>query len=1480
MADRERRRLIAAHQEWLGFAQPVGLVFSPTVLVDAQVVPDRNAAARQRAFTDLLTVDESGAAARWRTPDLRRVLLGWLGWEADDLVDASAHRETLQVGLPELQTVLAPTWAVRVDDVPDLDHTPAATEDPPGAPAADAAEEAPCETWMLLIRVEEPGADLDRPPPGAVWNASRHERFVRLLAETDVPVGLLCSDDRIRIVYAPAGETPGYLTFDFSQMAMPAGRPILAAFDMLLSAPAMFGHPDTRLPTLLARSRAAQAEVSTRLSRQVLAALYSLLRGFVTADAEETARLARESPAQLYNGLIVVLMRLVFLLYTEDRGLMPDHSVHQQHYALGGLFARLRADSAAWPDTMDQRFGAWAQLLVLFRLVHGGGGHGRLRFAARGGRLFDPGRFPFLERLGDGEPAVLPRVPDETVWRILQNLMLLDGERLSYRTLDVEQIGSVYEALMGFRIELTTGRSFALRSGAGSGAAVVVDLDALLVLDGDRRARSVREQAGVDLPPKAAAALRRAATLEDAAAALDGRVDRAATPAVAPPGTPVLQPTDERRRSGSHYTPSTLTGPIVADALAPLFERLGPAPPPDRILDLKVCDPAMGSGAFLVEACRQLSARLVDAWRAHGAPVDRPADVDESLHARRLVARRCLYGVDRNPMAVDLARLSLWLVTLAADHEFTFVDHALRHGDSLVGLTRAQITALHWRTASAASPRGGARAVPAPVQRELVEQRVRERVAEAGRHRARLHAAGQQAPTAELDALLQQSAAALADVRLYGDLVLHAFFSADRPRERERLRTEYAGHVQTDQMARHRDPGATLRRTLGPFHWEIEFPEVFDRERSDDQPAAEPLGRPGAFDREPAAGGGSEAARSGRRTRSRARSKGEFSPAPWRAGGFDAIVGNPPFLGGKRISTVLGAGYRDWLAARHDGASSNADLAAHFFRRAFDLLRPGGAFGLIATNTIAQGDTRGSGLRWICTHGGTIYRARKRVKWPGLAAVVVSVLHVHKAEWRTLPGAVRTAWRIRETATAWGNTPTAPVVSPGGVLAPRLDNEPVEQITAFLFPHGGHDDPARLRTNAGQSFQGSILRGMGFTFDDTDRNGVATPLAEMERLLAENPRNRQVVFPYIGGEEVNRSPTHEHHRYAINFLDWPLRRENLGARWADADDGQRHKWRRQGVVPLDYPGPVAADWPDLLKIVEDRVRPERERLGASAIDRSHKQHWWLYANDRPQLRAAIAGLDRVLAISRHGQHAAFAFLPTGMVYAESTIVFPLGTHAAFCALQSRPHELWTRFLTSSMKDDLRYTPFRCFETFPFPDCWETHRALEAAGRACYEYRAALMVRNHEGLTTTYNRFHDPDDRDPAIAELRALHAAMDRAVLDAYGWTDLSTDCEFLLDHGDEDAGTDASTDEPAPAAGRRGRRRKPYRCRWPDATRDEVLARLLALNADRAAEEARAAGAVTPTDEQPRRPHRPRRPVSRDRRAARPQSHFGETDE
>jgi hypothetical protein len=347
-----------------------------------------------------------------------------------------------------------------------------------------------------------------------------------------------------------------------------------------------------------------------------------------------------------------------------------------------------------------------------------------------------------------------------------------------------------------------------------------------------------------------------------------------------------------------------------------------------------------------------------------------------------------------------------------------------------------------------------------------------------------------------------------------------------------------------------------------------------------------------------------------------------------------------------------------------------------------------------------------------------------------------------------------------------------------------LDGKPVEKITAFLFHAGGNNDPQKLIANEGKSFIGSYVLGMGFTFDDG--NPDATPIAEMHRLIEQDPRNQERIFPYIGGEEVNSSPTHAHDRYVINFGE---------------------------LIEEE-----AREWPDLISIVEEKVKGTRGKHSTAP--------WWQFERLRIELFRAIESLDRVLVVARVGQHGSFAFLPTTMVYSEQLVVFSLSTNYSFCILQSRTHEIWARFFGSSMKDDLRYTPSDCFETFPFPENWETNPELESIGQEYYEFRAALMIRNNQGLTATYNRFHDPEEDDADILKLRQLHTQMDTAVLAAYGWTDISTTCEFRLDYEED-------TPDTQPTEGKR-QRKKPWRYRWPEATHDEVLARLLELNQHR----------------------------------------------
>jgi hypothetical protein len=1275
---------IRAHQEWLGLIQPVGLVVVPSALIDAGIIIEESERARWSTYCGLFV---SGTdKARLELSDFTAFANQVLEWDLTAIAgspNGPAMPAELTVALPELQTHLVPTYAV-----PDAES--------PG-------------TWQFLVKLLPAGTDLDRSSSVGTWSASPHDQFERLLRETGVGVGVIANERTVRLVYAPRGESSGYLSFPVSAMATVAGRPMFLAMVELLkwwrlsrACPRA-----SRLGAVLRESRKYQNTVSNQLAAQVLEALYHLMRGFQSADEAAEGRVVQETlrhaPQEVYGGFLTTIMRLVFVLYAEERGMLPQDAAWVEHYGVGGLYHKLSQDRARFPDTMDQRFGAWARLLTLSRILHDGAHHGSIRIPARAGELFDPDRYPLLEGRPWGSRRVMgerlsevPRVSDGAVLRVLEQLLVLDGERLSYRALDVEQIGSVYEAMMGFEVRAALGYSIAVipkTKAKGSPSHPVCDLDALLRVPGKDRAKWLKDACDCEVPAAQATQLKQASSIEGLLEALQRRVSPF-TPLPVRPGGLTLQPTEERRRSGSHYTPRELTEPIVATTLRPVFEALGKGPTADQILALNVCDPAMGSGAFLVGACRYLGDALVQAWQRAGATPAIPSDEDPQLFARRLVAQRCLYGVDRNPYAVQLAKLSLWLVTLAREHPFSFLDHALRHGDSLVGLTRRQIQTFHW------APGGGA-------QPQLWSQAVDERLREADALRDEIEALAESDDTREKQRLLRDADGALRNTRVVGDAVIAAFFGADRDRRREGLRQQYeqlAGQALAGkELGRLEELAAELRsRHLVPFHWEIEFPEVF-------------------------AGA---------------------------TGGFDAIIGNPPFAGKNTLISGNPEQYLPWLQELHEGAHGNADLVAHFFRRAFGLLRPGGAFGLIATNTIAQGDTRATGLRWLRNNGCTLYEARRRYKWPGVAAVVVSVVHGVRGKY-------------------------------GGVK--RIDGVEAQLITAFLFHRGSDEDPATLPENAGRSFQGAIVLGMGFTFDDT--NPEATPIAEMQRLIAENPRNQEVIFPYIGGEEVNDSPTHAHRRYVINFGEM-----------AESE--------------------VRAGWPNLMDILERKVRPERATKDGDKYPRMVFE-WWKYWNARTELSNTLAGLQEVLGCCRVSQHLSFARMSAQQVFADSVVVVAVPPAVGIAVLQSRPHELWTRFFGSSMKDDLRYTPTDCFETFPFPPDWQDATELKRVGNEYHEYRAKLMVSRGQGLTDTYNRFHDPADTSAETQRLRELHDEMDRAVLEAYGWSDLDPAAGFIPEFDE---------DEIEPGA----RARRKYRLRWPDEVRDEVLARLLELNRQR----------------------------------------------
>ncbi|MFZ5786789.1 MAG: Eco57I restriction-modification methylase domain-containing protein [Acidobacteriota bacterium] len=1142
------------------------------------------------------------------------------------------------------------------------------------------------EDAVLLVSIVQPDQGLDRrdAQPGR-WKASPTTKLDRLLRETGVPLGLVTNGEELRLVHALQGLNPGSITWTSRNLV--EEKATLDAFATLLGRRSLVPERDDALSLadLCRISRDRQGEVADQLGEQVRNGLERLIWAWDEADrASKGALLAGMSEDEIYEMGLVVMMRLVFMLYSEERRLLPHGEVlYDQGYGLTYLWHRLSQQKREAEGLLDVTTDAWGRFLATCRLIHGGCTHEDLVLPAYGGDLFDPTRFPALE---DPACRITNRTFHDVLWLLLFARQRRGGEpqRVGYWNIDVEQIGYIYEGLLDHRCARAGDEVMVKLRGAGEAALPLSDLEeldeddlvALVASQTGRKADTVQGDLEKDPEPKAIACL----------SCFPGDVVERVRPftnivqceEVVPPGWRYLTTGTSRRASGAHYTPQKLTERIVRVTLEPLVYRNVEGKPgllvdprevksPRELLDLKVCDMAMGSGAFLVQVVRYLGARLVEAWdqalakaqakdpgakltmpfaeKAHEPASELYINPDDRKEmerwAARFVAERCVYGVDVNPLAVDIAKLSLWLTTLSKDKPFTFLNHALKPGDSLVGVDLEQL-----RTWSIDRNGSGA-----PLLENLIEKAVSEAIDL--RRQLQSIAVVDSEDLRQKQTLLDQADAAMARIKLAGDLIVAPSFAEEASRSPSEIRSASLNDY-SNVRSEHDWPKLRVEadRLLGgqkTFHWPLEFPEVFLDEKR---------------------------------------------------GGFDGFVGNPPFVGGRRMRSTLGDTYVAYLLEEFPGSSLNADLCSFLFKRAFCALREGGNLGLIATNTIGQGDTRESGLDRIAATGGTIFAAVPRMPWPGSAAVNVSVVHLSRSRWQ-------------------GKT--------------LLDGELVDSISTALDAAGLQGKPERLWQNRSKSFIGSFVNGIGF---------VVEPVAAKE-LIKNDKRNRDVLFPYLNGKDLNTSPDQSPSRWVINFFDWPLQK--------------------------------AESYPDCMSIVRELVYPERMKVRRDA----HRKYWWHYGDKRPALYRAIAPLERVLVRPEVSRTWAFAFVPNGWVYSHMLIAFFSQEGWFFSILQGSLHRIWAEAYTSSMKADLRYAPSDCFDTFPFPQSPTKAQqgALERIGEAYHEHRRQLMLENKEGLTKTYNRFHDPKDRSPGIHKLRELHVEMDNAVRDAYGW-------DFDLGHG------------------------------------------------------------------------------------------------
>ena len=269
---------------------------------------------------------------------------------------------------------------------------------------------------------------------------------------------------------------------------------------------------------------------------------------------------------------------------------------------------------------------------------------------------------------------------------------------------------------------------------------------------------------------------------------------------------------------------------------------------------------------------------------------------------------------------------------------------------------------------------------------------------------------------------------------------------------------------------------------------------------------------------------------------------------------------------------------------------------------------------------------------------------------------------------------------------------------------------------------------------------------------------------EKNNFISSTENNNDHIYPYIGGAEINTSPTQSYNRYVINF-----------------------KEMSEDEVKV---------WPDLYNALKKSVMYERQKKG----DNYSKNYWWRHLRSRPELYKSIENMDQCLVIPQQFPNKVrLTFQPTNQVFSQKLIVLPLKEFSAFAILQSRIHDIWTQLHCGEMgsANTPVYLPSDCFNTFPFPfgKPEKGSRSLDKAGQELYSVRSKYMMTTEKGLTQTYNALINSDNTDEGILELRLLHETMDRTVLDAYGWTDIEVPPYCPL-NPEEEAAVEAFNDE------------------------------------------------------------------------------------
>ncbi len=515
----------------------------------------------------------------------------------------------------------------------------------------------------------------------------------------------------------------------------------------------------------------------------------------------------------------------------------------------------------------------------------------------------------------------------------------------------------------------------------------------------------------------------------------------------------------ERSATGSHYTPDDLVQPLIKHSLDHLIDAcLKKSDPASALLELRVADIACGSGHILLAAARRIGTQL--AMVQSGEEQPSPEAYRDAL---REVISACIYGVDLNPLAVELCKVALWLEAHIPGKPLNFLDHHIKCGNAIVGFA-------HFDDFKQGVPVEAFNALQGD-DKELAtvyRKRNKKELNEPGQlsihyinnASQRLKSAHEESiavsdlpddTPAELQIKQEQfddfdQGEDLTYLRTIASIPIAQFYTKKTLSEEDKFITD--GEFRAYYNGQSKPSGYQINNVLQIssqkrfFHWFLEFPEIMKR------------------------------------------------------GGFDCILGNPPYLGGQALSGTYGYPFCELIKWEYAPAGLS-DLVVFFLRRIYGLLREGGFLAIITTNSIIDGKIRRDGLTQIVNAGGEINMAIRGVNWPGAANLVVSTFALHKGEW---------------------NGPM------------MLDNCSAKTINTYFEQDEEFDEPKIITENRNSMFQGSRFVGKGFLLTRE----------EAAELIAIDPRNAEVIMPVINGKQLNTHPDLRPERNIINFRDWPI----------------------------------------------------------------------------------------------------------------------------------------------------------------------------------------------------------------------------------------------------------------------------------------------------------------------------------------------------